>query len=161
MTFWCGQRVVCVLNGQVGFISYPFGVPTAALGIVEPENGAVYVVEAIEETLRGPGLRLVGLETAWDARAFRPAVDDPFEALAAIAADPGGALKETFTPATAAGRPAPLPDGRGGPPETASPLPSLFRTPAPPDTRAAPASHPSSGASRHLLPLAGEGKEAS
>ena len=87
MGFRRGQRVVCVLDGA-HFVAFPFGVPAGAMGLAEPENGEVYVIELIAEAWLGRCLKLEGLAGLWDVTAFRPAVDSAFEALVEIARDP-------------------------------------------------------------------------
>jgi hypothetical protein len=124
MSFRVGRRVVCVFDSGA-FIAVVdgrwLGIPSACLGIACPQRDAVYTVKAVVGGWRGCCLELAQLLSRWDARAFRPAVEDSFEALRAIAADPSSLT------------PAPLPNGRGETvPEAEPPLPPL-RTPAPSD----------------------------
>ena len=118
MGFRRGQRVVCVLDGA-HFVAFPFGVPAGAMGLAEPEDGEVYVIELIAEAWLGRCLKLEGLAGLWDVTAFRPVVDSAFEALVEIAKNP--LLHK------ARGM---VPDADGAPlPPLRTPAPSVFLLP--------------------------------
>jgi hypothetical protein len=97
MTFRSGQRVVCLYDSEA-FVAVicgiPLEIPMVQLGIFCPRRGGVYTVAAVIAGWRGGCLELAELGSIWDARSFRAAVDDEFDTLAAIAANPRAALPQ-------------------------------------------------------------------
>ena len=148
MTFRSGQRVVCLYDSEA-FVAVicgiPLEIPMVQLGIFCPRRGGVYTVAAVIAGWRGGCLELAELGSIWDARAFRAAVEDEFDALVEIAAHPEAPLKSPLTAA-------PLPlilslskDGRGA---RVRVLPEAVRLPLPLRTLALPAEAREDGSRR-------------